>query len=292
FFAYLWAGMGPFDALGHAFASVATGGFSTHDASIGHYNSIHVELVAIALMWFGSVSFALHFSALRNIHRGKFSLAVYLNDPEFRFYNAFLLAIIALVTFGLWWHNAYDSPGESLRHAAFQSVSYITSTGFATQDFAQWPSFVPWLLLFAFFFGGCAGSTSGGMKALRILLLVKQSLREFQRLTHPNGVFLVKLGKQPVSEGVVEAVWGFVSLYIFVTLVLSLLLMTTGLEFDIAFSAAATAINNTGPGLGPLSSNVSSLTDPAVWIMSFGMLVGRLEVFTVLILLTPMFWRR
>lgn len=292
FLAYLWAGMGTFDALCHAFSSVATGGFSTYDASLGHFDSLRVEGVAIALMWFGSVSFALHFLAWRNIHRGRFSFGIYWRDPEFRFYNAFLLAIIAIVSLSLWAYGEYDSLGESLRHGLFQSVSYVTSTGYATQDFAQWPSFVPLLLVFSFFFGGCAGSTSGGMKAMRILLLVRQSMREFQRLIHPNGVFLVKLGRQPVGERVVEAVWGFISLYILVTLVLSLLLMATGLDFDIAFSAAATAINNTGPGLGPLSSNVSSLSDTAVWLMSFGMLVGRLEVFTVLILLTPMFWRR
>lgn len=292
FVAYYAAGMTPFDALGHAFSSAATGGFSTYDASLGHFNSLPIELIAIALMWFGSVSFALHFVALRNIHRGHVSLGAYLKDPEFRFYNGFLLAIIALVTLGLWWHGAYGTGAEALRHAAFQTVSLVTSTGYLTQDYAAWPSFVPWLLLFAFFFGGCAGSTSGGMKAMRILLLVRQSLREFQRLTHPNGVFLVKLGRQPVGENVVEAVWGFVSLYLFVTLVLSLLLVAAGVEYDIAFSAIAASINNTGPGLGPLSSNVSSMDDPVVWIMSFAMLVGRLEVFTVLILFTPVFWRR
>lgn len=292
FFAYQWAGMSTFDAICHAFSSVATAGFSTHDASLGYFNSLSIELIAIVLMWLGSMNFALHFLAWRHLHKGRFDPAIYWRDPELRFLNLFLLAIIALVTMGLWTNGTYGTFAESLRHAAFQTVSLVSSTGFLTQDFAQWPSYVPWLLVFAFFFGGCAGSTSGGIKSIRILLLTRQSLREFYRLVHPNGVFVVKVGKNVVGEGVIEAVWGFVTVYILVTLVLTMLVMATGVSFDLAFSGIAMSINNTGPGLGPLSSNVSSLNDTAVWLMSFAMLVGRLEVFTVLILLMPMFWRR
>jgi trk system potassium uptake protein TrkH len=284
--------MSTFDAICHAFSSVATAGFSTHDASLGYFNSLSIELIAIVLMWLGSMNFALHFLAWRHLHKGRFDPAIYWRDPELRFLNLFLLAIIALVTMGLWTNGTYGTFAESLRHAAFQTVSLVSSTGFLTQDFAQWPSYVPWLLVFAFFFGGCAGSTSGGIKSIRILLLTRQSLREFYRLVHPNGVFVVKVGKNVVGEGVIEAVWGFVTVYILVTLVLTMLVMATGVSFDLAFSGIAMSINNTGPGLGPLSSNVSSLNDTAVWLMSFAMLVGRLEVFTVLILLMPMFWRR
>lgn len=290
--AYWWAGMDWFDAIGHAFSSVATAGFSTHDASIGYFQSVWIEMIAIVLMWLGSLNFALHFLAWRHAYKGRPSVSVYWRDPELRFYTAFLVVITLLATLGLWWHNVYSGALESLRHAAFQTVSLVTSTGYLTQDFAQWPSYIPWLLVFAFFFGGCAGSTSGGIKALRFLLLTRQGLREFHRLLHPNGVFVVKVGQNVVSERVVEAVWGFISLYILVTLILTLLVMATGVPFDLAFSGIAASINNTGPGLGVLSSNVSSLNDTAVWLMSFAMLVGRLEVFTVLILLTPMFWRR
>jgi len=292
FIAYKWAGMSTFDAICHAFSSVATGGFSTHDASLGYFNSVTIEIIAIVLMWLGSVNFALHFLAWRHLHKGRFDPAIYWRDPELRFLNLFLVLIIGLVTLGLWTHGTYPTLLESLRHAAFQTVSLVSSTGFLTQDFAQWPSYVPWLLIFAFFFGGCAGSTTGGMKAIRLLLLTRQSIREFHRLVHPNGVFVVKIGNNVVGEGVIEAVWGFVTVYILVTLVLTMLVMATGVPFDLAFSGIAMSINNTGPGLGPLSGNVSSMNDTAVWLMSFAMLVGRLEVFTVLILLLPMFWRR
>ncbi len=292
FAAYLWAGMTPFDAICHAMSSVSTAGFSTHDASLGYFNSVTVELVAILLMLLGSVNFALHFLSWRHLHKGRFDPRIYWNDPELRFFLGFVALTIALVTLGLWWHNAYGSWAESLRHAAFQSVSLITSTGFLTQDYSQWPSYVPWLLVFTFFFGGCAGSTTGGMKAIRFLLLVKQGEREFYRLIHPNGVFVVKVGRNEVSDRVAEAVWSFVALYVAVTILLALLVMATGVPFELAFSGIVASINNTGPGLGVLAGNVSSMNDVATWLMSFAMLVGRLEVFTVLILLTPMFWRR
>lgn len=290
--AFWWAGMDMFDAVGHGFSAIATGGFSTHDASFGFWNDPTIEMVAILMMWLGSLNFALHFLAWRHAHRGRPSLSVYWRDPEFRFYNFFLLAMIALTAIGLYTHAVYPTWTESLRFAAFNAVSLITSTGFLSADFAQWPSYIPWLLVFACFFGGCAGSTTGGIKAIRFLLLTRLGFREFHRLIHPNGVFLVKVGENVVGERVVEAVWAFISIYILVTLILTLLVMATGVPFDLAFSGVAASINNTGPGLGVLSGNVSSLNDTAVWLFSFAMLVGRLEVFTVLILFTPMFWRR
>lgn len=285
--AYWWAGMSLFDAVGHAFSTVATGGFSTHDASMGYWDDPVIEAITIFFMWLGALNFSLHFLAWR--HR---SVWAYLRDPEFRFFNAVLLGVTALVTLGLMLGKAYPDWLQALRYGAFQTVSLITSTGYLTADFAQWPGYVPWLLVFAFFLGGCAGSTTGGIKAIRFLLLFRQSEREFHRLIHPNGVFVIKLGREVVNERVIAAVWGFVTIYVAVTVLLTLLVMATGVEFDLAFSGVAAAINNTGPGMGALSSNVSSLNDTAVWLLSFAMLVGRLEVFTVLILLTPMFWRR
>jgi trk system potassium uptake protein TrkH len=285
--AYWWAGMSTFDAIGHAFSTVATGGFSTHDASIGYFNSPTIEAITILFMWLGALNFSLHFLAWR---RG--SPMVYLRDPEVRFFTTTLLVVTALVTLGLVAAAAYPDALQALRYGAFQTISLITSTGYLTADFAQWPGYIPWLLLFAFFLGGCAGSTTGGIKAIRFMLLIKQSMREFYRLIHPNGIFVVKFGKEVVSDKVIEAVWGFVSIYVAVTVVLTLLVMATGVSFDLAFSGVVASINNTGPGLGALSSNVSGLNDTAVWLLSFAMLVGRLEVFTVLILFTPMFWRR
>lgn len=290
--AFWLAGMSLFDAIGHSFGAVSTGGFSTHDASFGYWNSPLIDGIGILLMWLGSVNFSLHFLAWRHAHKGRPSLSVYWKDPEFRFYNVFLLSLIALATFGLHSLAVYPTWGESLRHAAFNTVSLVTTTGFLDGDYGQWPSYVPWLLVFGMFFGGCAGSTSGGIKAIRFLMLTKQSIREFQRLIHPKGVFVVKLGEEVVSDRVAEAIWGFISLYALVTLVLTLAVMATGVSFELAFSGIAASINGAGPGLGVLSSNVSSLSDTAVWLMSFAMLVGRLEVFTVLILFTPMFWRR
>lgn len=290
--AYWTAGMTLFDAICHAASSVATGGFSTHDASFGYWNSPLIDCIGIVLMWLGSLNFGLHFIAWRHARKGRFPLVAYWQDPEFRFYNVFLLSITGLVTIGLYAHQVYPDWIQSLRYAAFQSVSLITSTGFLSADFAQWPSYIPWLLLFAFFFGGCAGSTTGGVKAIRFLLLSRQSIREFYRLIHPNGVFVVKVGNDVVDERIIEAVWGFVTVYLLVTLTLTMLVMATGVPFELAFSGISAAINNTGPGLGALSGNVSSMNDTTVWLMSFAMLVGRLEVFTVLILLTPMFWRR
>lgn len=290
--AFWLAGMTPFDAIGHSASAVATGGFSTHDASFGYWNDPLIDSIAIFLMWAGALNFALHFLAVRRAHRGQLDLGVYWRDPEFRFFNYFVLGVIALVAAALYWHGVYTDWIDAIRFAAFNSVSLITSTGFLSADFAQWPSYVPWLLVFAFFFGGCAGSTAGGIKAVRFLLLAKQGEREFERLIHPNGVFVVKLGRDVVDDRLTEAVWGFVSLYMTVALVLTLLVMATGVPFDLAFSGVAASINNTGPGLGVLSGNVSSLNDTATWLLSFAMLVGRLEVFTVLILFTPMFWRR
>jgi trk system potassium uptake protein TrkH len=186
----------------------------------------------------------------------------------------------------------FGSVTETVFKSLFQAVSMITTTGFTTAEYAYWPSFLPVLLIFSSFMGGCAGSTAGGMKVVRVLLLFKQGTREILRLIHPSARISVKLNRKPVPDSVLQAVWGFFSVYIGVFVVLMLLVMATGLDQITAFSAVAAALNNLGPGLGEVASNFAPINDFAKWLLSFAMLLGRLEIFTLLVVLTPMFWRQ
>lgn len=283
---YWAAGMELFDAVGHSFSTVAIGGFSTHDASIGYYDSALIEGIAIVFMVLSGINFSLHFFAWK--HR---SLKHYFTDPEFQFYLSILGAIIALSFIALMVTNTY-TPEDSLRKSAFMVVSIATTTGFATADFAQWPTMLPFLLFVAAFAGGCAGSTGGGMKVIRILLILKQGYREIKRLVHPNAVIPVKLGNAPISDRVLEAVWGFFSVYLIVFVIMLIILLGTGLDQVTAWSAVGATLNNLGPGLGDVSAHYGDINDTAKWVLCFAMLLGRLEVFTLLVLFTPTFWRR
>lgn len=284
--AYWLAGMSMFDAIGHSFSTVAIGGFSTHDASIGYFNNPMIEVIAVVFMGISGINFALHFMAWRFR-----SLKSYWQDPECRAYLLILMSLFIISAVLLIYYQYYDVP-SSIRYAAFQTVSIATTTGFAVTDFSAWPSVLPFMLLYASFIGACAGSTGGGMKVIRVMLVYRQGVREIKRLLHPNGVFPVKLGKQPVGDRVVEAVWGFCSVYVFTFALLLLLLLGTGLDFVTAFSALTACMNNLGPGLGEVAEHYGNMTATVKWILSFAMLLGRLEVFTLLVLLTPMFWRR
>lgn len=283
---YWAAGMELFDAVGHSFSTVAIGGFSTHDASIGFYDSALIEGIAIVFMVLSGINFSLHFFAWK--HR---SLKHYFTDPEFQFYLSILGAIIALSFIALVVTNTY-TPEDSLRKSAFMVVSIATTTGFATADFAHWPTMLPFLLFVAAFAGGCAGSTGGGMKVIRILLILKQGYREIKRLVHPNAVIPVKLGNAPISDRVLEAVWGFFSVYLIVFVIMLITLLGTGLDQVTAWSAVGATLNNLGPGLGDVSAHYGDINDTAKWVLCFAMLLGRLEVFTLLVLFTPTFWRR
>jgi len=284
--AYRLAGMDWFDALGHAFSTVAIGGFSTHDDSIGYFKDPSVMLVGIVFMFISGVNFALHFLAMRT-----WNWRAYLRDAEFRAY-AKSLCVVALVTI-LYLQFTHTFEGqEALLHGVFQVVSIATTTGFTTAEYFAWPGFLPVLLLFTSFVGACAGSTGGGMKVMRMLLLYKQGKREILRLIHPAAHVPVKLGNKPVPERVIGAVWGFFALYVATFTVMLLALMATGLDQVTAFSAVAACINNLGPGLGDVGANFASISDPAKAILTFAMLLGRLEIFTLLVLLTPAFWRR
>ncbi len=283
---YWIAGMSFFDALCHSFSTVAIGGFSTHDASIGYFDSVTIEIICTVFMVISAINFGMHFYAWRTR-----SIWHYFKDPEARFFFLMLGSTIALATLVLILTSTFNWQ-TSLRYAVFESVSIATTAGFSTSDFSVWPHFLPFLLIVTSFAGGCASSTGGGMKVIRILLILKQGFREIQRLVHPNAVIPVKVGGKAIQERVVSAVWGFFSAYLLVYVILMIGLMATGIDQVTAWSAVAATLNNLGPGLGEVAANFSSINDPAKWMLCVAMLLGRLEVFTLLVLFTPMFWQK
>lgn len=286
--AYWLAGMNAFDAIGHSFSTISTGGFSTHDASLAYFsNNTVIALVGIVFMFLGGANFALHFVAWR--HR---SLRHYFADSEFKTYVSILVVVSLAVAIYLYMTKVITDPLQSLLHATFQTVSVATSTGLLTHDYASWPMFPAVLVLFAGFIGSSAGSTGGGIKAIRFLLLLKQGHRELLRAIHPSAVIVIKLNGKPVPERVIESVWGFVAAFAACFILIMLALMLTGMDQVTAFAATAFSINNTGVGLGAVGANYAGIGEPAKWILTFAMLVGRLEVFTILVLFTPAFWRR
>ncbi len=285
--AYWLAGMSGFDAIGHAFSTVAIGGFSTHDASIGYYDSTLIEMIAVVFMLVSGVNFALHFAVVR-----RFDPSIYTQDSEFRFYLFLLALTTAIVTVSLFLTNTYIDWGESFTQGLFQVVSIGTTTGFTTAQFYYWPPFIEIMLLFLAFVGGCAGSTGGGIKVIRFLLLIKQGLREIGRLIHPNAQLPVRVGRKVINHRIVDAVWGFFSLYVAAFVIMYLALAATGLDLLTSFSAVAACMNNLGPGLATVGAHYFDMHDPGIWILCFAMLLGRLEIFTLLVLLTPAFWRR
>lgn len=284
--AYWAAGMELFDAIGHAYSTVAIGGFSTHDTSLGYFDSATIMLVAMVFMVLSGINFALHFVAWREK-----SLRQYLRDPECQFYIRIIFLGVTIVVSYLYYSGTFGFT-QSLLQGSFELISVLTTTGFATSDFSIWPSFLPVLIFMFSFMGGSAGSTAGGIKMIRIMLIVKQGIREIRRLIHPNGLFPIKLGSKTVSDRVVDAVWGFFAVYVFSYLTMCILLMATGLDFLTAFTAVGACINNLGPGLGQVAMHYGDISSTAKWILCFAMILGRLEVFTLLVLFSPMFWRR
>lgn len=317
--AYWLAGMNFFNAISHSFSTVAIGGFSTHDASLGYFDNQWIEIVAIIFMFLGAINFALHFTVLRPLWGTrkalgkddnisglkKFRLKLhaillillsrprqYLKDAEFKFYAILLILISLLCTYVLYDQSSDYELSSAARDAIFHTVSIATTSGFSTTDFASWPVFIPVVLIFSSFVGGCTGSTGGGMKVIRVLLLIKQGQREIIRLIHPNAQVAVKIGKVPVNNAVIDAVWGFFAAYVGLFVLMMLILMFNGLDQVTAFSAIAATINNLGPGLGEVSDNYGSLSDFNKGLLCFSMFLGRLEIFALLVLLTPAFWRK
>lgn len=284
---YWVAGMDLFDAVCHSFSTVSIGGFSTHDTSIGYFNSAAIEMVAIVFMFLGGINFALHFTGMR-----AFNIMHYLRDAELRMYAGVLLVVSISSISYLYLHHDIPEPLAAIRQGLFHAVSIGTTAGFTTTDYSAWPTFVPVMLLFASFIGGCAGSTGGGMKAIRVLLLIKQGQREMMRLIHPSAQVVVKLGRQPVNNAVIDAVWGFFAAYVACFAIMMLLLMLDGHDQITAFSAVAATINNLGPGLGEVSANYAGIDNFSKWLLCFSMLLGRLEIFTLLVMFMPAFWRK
>ena len=282
--AYWISGMEIFDAICHAFSTIAIGGFSPYDASIGHFNSVSIETVAIVFMVISGMNFSLHFIAWHNN-----SLKHYLHDPEWRTYLLFLFGLSLLISLALIENGTYPV-NEAFRKGIFEVVSIATTTGFTTADYASWPTFIPFLLLMSAFIGACAGSTGGGIKIIRMLLLYKQGSREIKRLIHPNAVIPIKLGRKPVGSRVIDAVWGFLAAYVLIFAVLMLVCMALGEDPITAYSAVGACLNNLGPGLGDATLNYSTLSDGTKYVLSFAMLLGRLELFTLLVVLSPSFW--
>jgi trk system potassium uptake protein TrkH len=284
--AYWLAGMEMFDAIGHAYTTIATGGFSTRDASLGYFDSALIESITIFFMLAGGANFAVHFLVWR-----RKSLRPYLDDAEVRGYGQIVFFATLFIAFSLYLTGAYTGTWEALRHAAFQVTSVITGTGYGTATFADWPLHIPLVLVILAFTGGCVGSTTGGLKVMRVILLAKLGVRQLFQLAHPQAVVVVKLGKRPVAEDVLFSVWGFYVLYIVTALLLTVAMMGAGLDLESAFGAVVATITLLGPGLGEVAGHFAEVNAMVKWLGVIGMLVGRLEVFALLILFLPAYWR-
>tara|TARA_R110002124_G_scaffold82281_3_gene216072 strand:+ start:954 stop:2402 length:1449 start_codon:yes stop_codon:yes gene_type:complete len=283
--AYYAVGMSAFDAIAHSFSTVSLGGFSTHDASLGYYNSDAVLIVATVFMFVSSINFGLHFVAWR-----RKSLFIYRRDSETRFYTSAVIACMVITIFCL---IIWDIHGhsESILHGVFQVLSIITTTGYSTENLAAWPVALPIMAIFFSCMGGCVGSTTGGIKAMRVMLVFKQGMRELKQLVHPQAVIPLKVGGRRVEATVVSAVWSFFAIYTSVYIVLLLSLMLIGMDFTTAFSAVAATLNNLGMGIAGVSNGFGEVSEWGKAILCFAMLLGRLEIFTLLVLFTPAFWR-
>ncbi|MBF0752329.1 MULTISPECIES: TrkH family potassium uptake protein [unclassified Pasteurella] len=288
--AYWLAGMDPFDALTHSFSTVSIGGFSTHDASIGYFNSPLINGITVLFLLISACNFGLHFRAFSTIGRENFA-KIYWRDPEFRFFIRSQIILVAICTFVMWSHSYFSSSWQDFEQVLFQAVSISTTTGYTTSDFTVWPSFVPVLLILASFMGGCAGSVGGGLRVARVLVLYLQGKRELKRVVHPNLVYPIKWGKTVLDERVIGSIWAFFSAYLLVFLVCLLGVIACGVEPFDAFNAVLACLNNLGPALGSVSGNMMAIPDSAKWILTVAMVCGRLEIFTLLALFTPAFWK-
>ena len=289
FFAYAVAGMGWADAFMHMCATMGLGGFSPYDASFAAFDSPAIEAVAVIFMLLSGVNFALYFMVWK-----RRSLATLWRDMEARAFVGVICGSVLLVALVLTAHNTYPGFLVSLRYAAFNVVSIATTTGFSSADYAQWPVFAPVLMLLLCCFATSAGSTGGGIKMIRALLLLKQARRELVRLVHPRAVNPVRIGAIAVDNNVLFSVLAFMLVYGVTVILMTLLLLFTGLDLITAASAVVACVNNTGPGLGQVgpAGNFQVLTDFQTWVCTVTMLLGRLELFSILVLFTPQFWRK
>ena len=283
--AYWVAGMSWFDALSHSFSTISIGGFSTYDDSLGHFDNNAVLTIASIFMVVSGLNFALHYTAWHAR-----SIKSYISDPEARLFVLVILFGILVTTYFL--YTTASMPNEEILFVGvFQLISILTTTGFTTTEFHLWPSFLPFFLILLSFFGACAGSTGGGIKMGRILIMSQQVVREIYRLIHPNAVLPIKTKKHKIPERVTDGIWAFFGIYFFIFYVMVLLLLANNLDYITAWSATAASFNNLGPGLGAVAENYADLNAMSKAILCSGMLLGRLEVFTLLVVLSPTFWR-
>jgi trk system potassium uptake protein TrkH len=284
--AYWFAGMDAFDAIAHSMTTLSTGGYSTHDASFGFFDSDAINTVAIVFMLVGSISFSVHFLAWREL-----GPSYYARDSQTRTFILIALFVSAIVGLQLYRTGVMDTPLSSLRLGLFEVVSVISSTGFGVSDFAQWPLDLPVLMIFLSFIGGCAGSTAGGIKVIRFLVLEKQARSHVRKLIHPQSMNPIRIDQHVVDQSVIEGIWGYFTVYIACFAVFMLILMLGGMDQVTAFGAVATSLNNLGPGLGDVAVNFASVGEGSKLLLVLAMVFGRLEIFTVLVLITPDFWR-
>jgi len=286
-FCYWLAGMDWFDALGESFSTVSTGGFSMHDDSFAYYKSNTIELLACFFMLVGGTNFALHFMAFRIKN-----LKVYWQDEEFRVYLGFLFVSVVIVMIYLLLYGYFDKGPKALVKSLFNVVSLATTTGFLSAPFSEWPTFIPVLITFLALIGGCAASTSGGIKVMRALLIFKQSQREMTRLIHPNAVVNVKFGNYTLPDSVLQSMWGFISVFIALFIGLLLIFIALGNELDTSLALVTATLANAGAGIGAISQNFAKLSDASKWVCVFAMVAGRLEIFSLIVLFAPGFWRK
>ena len=281
---YFFAGMNAFDAISHSLSTVSIGGFSTYNNSIGHFDNGLIETVCIIFMFLSALSFTLHYFAFYMKKPLK-----YLYDPELRFFIS-IMACIFLLSILINYFSNYEQ--ASIRELLFHSVSIVTTTGFSIGDTNQWNPSIGFLFLIGAFIGACSGSVGGGIKSWRVLIMINYAYINLKKMIHPNAVISLKIGTKNVENDVAASVWGFFSIYVLSFIILLLGLVVTGLDFQSAFSAIGACLNNLGPGLGEVAQTYASVTATGKAILSFAMILGRLEIFTLLVLFMPIFWQK
>ncbi|GHY13970.1 Trk-type K+ transport system, membrane component [Vibrio cholerae] len=287
--AYYLAGMSAYDAIAHSFTTVSTGGFSTYDASMWHFESHLILMLSNIFMMLGAISFGLHFRVFRNGFAG---LRLYASDEESRVFILTAIALSVILGWYIYSHSAYEDFLTSLSFAMFSVVSFMTSTGFGAADLSSWPAASALFLVFCAYLGGCSGSTAGGNKFVRDIITFKVIRREIRQLTYPRAILPIRYQGRIVTPDVTNSVMAFMSLAALTTVVFTLLMMSTGLDFWSSFTAVVACINVLGPGFGAVASNFQPVSDPGIWILNLAMILGRLEYFTVLAMLLPHFWKK
>jgi len=283
----LFGGMSLFDSVNHAFATMPTGGFSTKNASIAHYKSAYVDYIVLLFMLIAGINFSLHYKLMKGHYRDFFF------NSELRAY-ILIVAVFTLLVAGDIYGTLYNNFLDAFRYASFQVVSILTTTGFVTADYEKWPAFSQLILFICMFFGSMAGSTGGAIKIVRIVLILKHSYLELMRIIHPHTITVVKLGNIPIPQTIMRSIWGFFFLYLGIYIIAVLLMSFTGLDLISSISSVSSCLGNVGPGLGTVGpmDNFSGISIYGKWILIICMLLGRLEIYTIIVLLVPEFWRR